>query len=290
MIITTDKKELLEFLNQKRKLGSSIGFVATMGYLHAGHQSLIEQSAKENDITVVSDFVNPIQFNETLDFESYPKDIDRDIAIASESGADVIFIPGVNDIYPRFPEIDFKVIIENDKRALFIDLEAKSRPKHFDGVVTVVTKLLGLIYPDKAYFGEKDYQQLLIIKDLCNEFFPGINIVSCPTVRESDGLAMSSRNARLSKEQRLSALAIPKAIFAGIEAIKSGEKNPFVVEEIMIKELCKESALSIDYCVCRSPVDLEPIGRIVDQARVLIAARLDSVRLIDNLGWQKESK
>lgn len=287
MELINTKAELIRYLALKRKNNLLIGLVPTMGYLHLGHQSLIEKAVQENQVVVVSDFINPTQFNEAADFESYPKDINRDLKLAEAAGAEVLFMPDLKEMYPFYPNIDIKITINNSDKALFNDLEAKYRPGHFDGVVTVVAKLFALVRPDKAYFGEKDFQQLLIVKRLAEECFPTIDVVGCPTVREPSGLALSSRNARLSEKQKQVALVISQALFAAKDALDSGERDPKLIEELMQREIEKEQSLSLEYAVCRNDSDLEPMSEISDNARLLIAARLSSIRLIDNLGWQR---
>lgn len=266
--------ELKDTLKPYRKEGKSIGLVPTMGFLHKGHASLIKKAVEDNDIVVVSDFVNPIQFGPNEDLESYPRDIKADSRLCEEIGADFIFNPEPSEMY-------------HDKKA-FVDIEGLSdnlcgakRPGHFRGVCTVCTKLFNIVGPDKAYFGQKDAQQLSIIKKLVLDLNIPVEIVPVPIVREDDGLAMSSRNTYLSKEERKAALCLSKAIFTGEKMAKDGASLEKVLEKMT--EIIKTEKLAIiDYI---SAVDLETIESVENfnqDTLVAIAVYIGKTRLIDN--------
>ena len=266
--------ELQEILKNFRKEGKSIGLVPTMGFLHKGHASLIKKAVSENDIVVVSDFVNPIQFGPNEDLEAYPRDIDADSKLCEKLGADFIFNPEPSEMY-------------HDKKA-FVDIEGLSdnlcgarRAGHFRGVCTVCTKLFNIVGPDRAYFGQKDAQQLAIIKKLVFDLNIPVEIIPCPIVREDDGLAMSSRNTYLSTEERKAALCLSKSIFEGEKMAKEG----FSVKEVLGKMqeiISAEKLAKIDYI---SAVDLETIEDVENfnkDTLVAIAVFIGKTRLIDN--------
>ena len=266
--------ELKDTLKPYSKEGKSIGLVPTMGFLHKGHASLIKKAVEDNDIVVVSDFVNPIQFGPNEDLESYPRDINADSKLCEEIGADFIFNPEPSEMY-------------HDKKA-FVDIEGLSdnlcgakRPGHFRGVCTVCTKLFNIVGPDKAYFGQKDAQQLSIIKKLVLDLNIPVEIVPVPIVREDDGLAMSSRNTYLSKEERKAALCLSKAIFTGEKMAKDGASLEKVLEK-MTEIIITEKLAKIDYI---NAVDLETIENVENfnqDTRVAIAVYIGKTRLIDN--------
>lgn len=251
------------------------GLVPTMGALHAGHRSLIERSAAENHLTVVSIFVNPKQFGDAHDLARYPRDIERDVAFAVENGAGLIFAPEAGEVYP----LSFDTTVEAGHLGQL--WEGASRPGHFCGVATVVTILLNLVRPARAYFGEKDFQQLQIVRRLHKDLaLPG-EVVGCPTVRDDDGLAHSSRNERLSAADRARALAIPRAINAVLDAAANGEERPATLEAAG-RVVLGNSGLSSDYIAIVDGESLLPIQELQAGARVLIAADVGGVRLIDN--------
>ena len=266
--------ELKDTLKPYRKEGKSIGLVPTMGFLHKGHASLIKKAVEDNDIVVVSDFVNPIQFGPNEDLESYPRDINADSKPCEEIGADFIFNPEPSEMY-------------RDKKA-FVDIEGLSdnlcgakRPGHFRGVCTVCTKLFNIVGPDRAYFGQKDAQQLSIIKKLVLDLNIPVEIIPVPIVREDDGLAMSSRNTYLSKEERKAALCLSKAIFTGEKMAKDGASLEKVLEK-MTEIIKTEKLAKIDYI---SAVDLETIENVENfnqDTLVAIAVYIGKTRLIDN--------
>ncbi|WP_296115120.1 pantoate--beta-alanine ligase [uncultured Anaerococcus sp.] len=266
--------ELREVLKEYRLEGKSIGLVPTMGFLHAGHASLIKKAVDDNDIVVVSDFVNPIQFGEGEDLNDYPRDLEADSKLSESLGADIIFNPEASEMY-----INKKTFV--DIEGLSDNLCGAKRPGHFRGVCTVCTKLFNIVSPDRAYFGQKDAQQLAIIKKMVLDLNIPIEIISCPIVREEDSLAMSSRNTYLNEEERKAALCLSKAIFEGEKMAKNGKSLKEVLEK-MTEIIRAEKLAKIDYI---SAVDLETIEDVktFDQdTLVAIAVFIGKTRLIDN--------
>lgn len=268
--IVTTRKALRETLGSARP-----GLVPTMGALHAGHHSLIARSARENALTVVSIFVNPTQFSNRADLDRYPMELERDAAAAKDAGADLVFAPDTSEMYP--PGFDTTVAVGS----LSERWEGASRPGHFRGVATVVTILLNLAQPARSYFGEKDYQQLQIVRRFHRDLaLPG-EIVACPTIRDPDGLALSSRNTRLAAADRSRALAIPRAIARVQAAARAGESEAAALERIARAAL-KSPGIDVDYAAVVDGDSLEPLPRLRPGARILIAADVGGVRLIDN--------
>jgi pantoate--beta-alanine ligase len=260
----------------RASLGTSHpGFVPTMGALHPGHLSLIAQSAAENATTVVSIFVNPTQFSNPDDLNHYPRDLQQDATRASEAGADLIFAPDVSEIYPP----GFSTTV--DVGSIADRWEGTARPGHFRGVATVVTILLNLVQPARSYFGEKDFQQLRVIRQIHRDLaLPGL-IVGSPTIREGDGLAYSSRNTRLSPENRARAVAIPLAIDAVLAAARAGETDTRSLVSVA-REILTQPGLCPDYVDIVDASTLEPQSTLEPNARLLIAVDIGGTRLIDN--------
>lgn len=258
--------------------GRSIGFVPTMGALHEGHLSLVRVCKQENDITVVSIFVNPLQFGPSEDYNQYPRDIEGDMEKLKREGVDVLFLPDKEHVYPEGFSTTIEVSGLSDK------LCGAFRPGHFRGVATVVAKLFNIVNPSRAYFGQKDYQQTLIIKRLVRDLDMNIDIVVCPTVREEDGLAMSSRNLYLSEKERNAATVLYRALRSGYEAIKSGIIKTEKIKEIMYKVVNSEPLVSeIQYLSVYDPEDLEEIDIISKTALIAGAIKIGNTRLIDNI-------
>jgi pantoate--beta-alanine ligase len=267
---------------------ASVGLVPTMGALHAGHLSLIERSVRENDATVVSIFLNPTQFSEGEDLDKYPSSLEADIAMCRDAGADLVFAPGADEIYP-------------DGFSTYIDMTGPTdvlcgltRPGHFRGVMTVVTKLFNIVRPDRAYFGEKDAQQLAVIRKMAADLNMGIEIIGCPTVREDDELAMSSRNAYLSPEERRAARCIPRAL--GL-ARYMAERNPSGVSrenldaeilEAVRSAIGEEPLANMEYAELLDAADLSEIDESTERALLAVAVHIGETRLIDNIeiGWR----
>lgn len=259
-----------------KREGGTIGFVPTMGALHKGHVTLIDKAKRENNKVVLSIFVNPIQFAPGEDYHSYPRDKERDEIMASRSGVDVLFLPSADEMYP-------------DGYETFVNVEGitellcgKFRHGHFKGVATVVLKLFNIVMPDRAYFGEKDYQQMLVIKRMVNDLNLNIDIVSMPTVREEDGLAMSSRNTYLDSRERTSAVSLYKAIKTSEDMVKNGERDTMKIINEMERIIRSETAAKIDYISICDPDTLKDIKTINGRALAALSVRIGNARLIDN--------
>jgi pantoate--beta-alanine ligase len=274
--------ECANALDTARAAGRTVGLVPTMGALHAGHCSLVERAAAECDLVVVTVFVNPLQFGDPDDIARYPRTLDADVELAGTAGADIVFAPPVSEMYPGFPA---PVATTVSVAGLGDQWEGASRPGHFDGVTTVVSKLFAMAGRCRAYFGEKDFQQLAVVRRMVRDLSLQVEVVGCRTVRDDDGLALSSRNVRLSPEQRRAALALSRALRAGAARVADGEAGPTEIETTMADTVAAEPAVDLDYAVvvrsddlCQ-PSSIRPDGSI----RLLIAATVGGVRLIDNL-------
>lgn len=259
-----------------KKEGLSVGLVPTMGYLHEGHKSLIERAVKENDRVVVSIFVNPTQFGPTEDLESYPRDLNADSILCEEAGAALIFAPEVSEMYAE----DFTTYVNTS--GVTAELCGKSRPIHFRGVCTVVNKLFNIAAPDRAYFGEKDAQQLAVIRRMVRDLNMNVDIVGCPIIREADGLAKSSRNTYLSPEERQAALVLSRAIKAGKAMVQFGEKDGEKVLDEMKRIISEEPLARIDYVEMVKWDTIEVHHRVDGPVLVAIAVFIGKTRLIDN--------
>lgn len=259
-----------------RAEGLTVGLVPTMGYLHEGHQSLIARSVAENDRTVVSDFVNPIQFGPTEDLATYPRDIERDAALCESTGANLIFHPEADEMYAP----DFCTYVDMDH--LTKGLCGKTRPIHFRGVCTVVSKLFHIVQPDRAYFGQKDAQQLAVIRRMVRDLNMPLTIVGCPIIREEDGLAKSSRNTYLSAEERKAALCLSRGLNKGKAAVEAGETNAEKVKAIITAEIEAEPLSRIDYVEIVNWNNLEPVSSTEGSILAAVAVYIGKTRLIDN--------
>ena len=260
--------------------GLTVGLVPTMGFLHEGHESLILRAAAENDRVVVSDFVNPTQFGPGEDLESYPRDLNRDAALCENAGAALLFNPEPSEMYAD----DACTFV--DMRALTGELCGKSRPIHFSGVCTVVSKLFNIVTPDRAYFGQKDAQQLSVIRRMVRDLNFGIEIVGCPIIREADGLAKSSRNTYLNAEERKAALVLSRAVKLGSEMAESGEKSADDIVSAMKKVIEAEQMANIDYEQAVDAVSVEPITEMKPPVLVAMAVYIGKTRLIDNFIYE----
>lgn len=260
-----------------RRAGKTVGLVPTMGALHDGHMSLIRAASRQAQVTVVSLFVNPLQFGPTEDYERYPRDLKRDLNLAKAGGCDIVFAPHVSQMYPA----DFSTHVEVE--GLSDRLEGASRPGHFRGVTTVVAKLFHLVQPTAAYVGQKDYQQALVIQRMVKDLGMPVTIRLMPTVREPDGLAMSSRNVYLNPDERRQATVLHRALQAAHGRIRAGERNPQRVVEVMQGLLRQARAARIDYLAVVNAKTLGPLATIRGQAAILMAVWIGSTRLIDNL-------
>lgn len=280
MKITGSIKELRSQVKEWKREGLSVGLVPTMGYLHEGHKSLIDRAVKENDRVVVSVFVNPIQFGPTEDLESYPRDLERDSELCEKAGASIIFHPEKEEMY--FDDFCTSV----NMTGLTENLCGKSRPVHFGGVCTVVNKLFNIVTPDRAYFGQKDAQQLAVIKRMVRDLNIDIEIVGCPIIREEDGLAKSSRNTYLSAEERQAALILSKSLKLGKEAVEAGERNSAKVINIIKTNLETEKLADVEYVQVVDNLSMKDVDVIDGTVLVAIAVRIGKTRLIDNFIYE----
>ena len=269
-------KEVREIVSEWRKEGLTVGLVPTMGYLHEGHQSLIRKSVEQNDRTVVSVFVNPIQFGPTEDLEAYPRDINRDMKAVEEVGGDLIFNPEPAEMYPGH----FTSFIDTTETTEL--LCGAVRPIHFRGVCTVVGKLFNIVLPDNAYFGQKDAQQLATIRRFVRDLNFPVGIVACPIVREEDGLAKSSRNTYLSPAERQAALILSQSLKKGKALIEQGEKSAEKVKEVITESLKTEPLARIDYVEVVDFENIQRVETIEGETLVAIAVYIGKTRLIDN--------
>ena len=264
-------------LDEARATGARVGLVPTMGALHEGHLSLIRAARAENDVVVVSIFVNPTQFGPREDYAKYPRDLEADMLLVEQAGGDLVFDPSAEEMYAG----DHSTWV--DVEGLTAGLCGRSRPGHFRGVCTVVTKLFAICQPDRAYFGEKDAQQLAVIQRMVRDLNTRTQIVPCPIVREADGLAMSSRNVRLSPEARVQAPALHRALRAARAAVDAGERSSEAVEELVRRTLAEAPLGDIDYVEIVGADDLAPMTTMCGTCLIALAVRFGDVRLIDNI-------
>src|SRR5699024_1370118 len=277
-------EDMLEKINQLKKSNKQIGFVPTMGFFHDGHTNLMEKAKKDNDIVVTSIFVNPLQFGPNEDYEQYPRDEEKDKLRAEEVGVDILFIPDAKDMYPN------QRIIELSIKGRIDVLCGKSRPGHFEGVITVLTKLFHIVQPNKVYFGMKDAQQLAVVSALLNELNFPIELVGVPTIRERDGLAKSSRNVHLNNEEREEAAWLYKALLQGQQLVVDGELNPDIIVKEVSDTIINQTNGVIDYVEIFSYPKLQPIT-VIDQPVILaLAVHFQHARLIDNLIFDKRGQ
>jgi len=280
IITTIDelKKEIKEIKAQNKQ----IGFVPTMGYLHEGHRSLMKKAREENEVVVLSIFVNPLQFGPNEDLESYPRDFARDQKAAEEEGVDIIFHPDPAEMYPE----ELSVTVQVKKRTNV--LCGASRPGHFDGVATVLTKLFHLVQPDRAYFGKKDAQQAAVVEGLVQDFNFPLQVVPVDTVREPDGLAKSSRNVYLTEKERAQAPALYRSLKLGEDMIRAGERNPETIISVIKDKILTETSGEIDYVNLLSYPNLETIETIQGTCIIALAVKFSKARLIDNIILTRE--
>lgn len=282
MKIVSTIEEVRAQMKEWKKEGKTIGFVPTMGYLHEGHMSLID-AAGENDKVVVSIFVNPMQFGPTEDLASYPRDLEHDAKLCEEHGVDLIFHPTPEEMYGDqfYSYVDMDVLTK--------ELCGLSRPVHFRGVCTVVTKLFNIVTPDRAYFGQKDAQQLAVIKRMVKDLNMPLTITGCPIIREEDGLAKSSRNTYLSPEERKAALVLSRSIFLGKEMVEKGERNCKKILAAMTEEIEKEPLAKIDYVKIVDLDTMQQVEKIDRGILAAIAVYIGKTRLIDNFMYELEN-
>ncbi len=277
MLICEKIAEIRDFVRKRKGQGKTVGFVPTMGYLHRGHTALVERARGECGAVVASIFVNPLQFGPKEDFAEYPRDFDRDRRMLEEYGVDALFYPSVGEMYP----CGFCTHVEVP--GLAGCLCGRSRPGHFRGVATVVTKLFNIVQPDRAYFGQKDAQQVLVIKKMVEDLNMPVEIVAVPTVREEDGLAMSSRNVYLSPDQRAEAPVLYRSLQEAARVAAGGERDARRLVEMVRDRLSRVNGASIDYVEIRSLPDLKETERLDSPALLALAVRFGKTRLIDNI-------
>lgn len=284
--VVTTIGALRERLDARRAAGDTVGFVPTMGYLHEGHVSLVARSVADSDLTVTSIFVNPLQFAANEDLASYPRDLERDLALLDAAGCDLVFTPEVDEMYPR------PMLTTVSVPSLSAHLEGAARPTHFDGVATVVAKLFAIVGACRAYFGEKDFQQLAVVTAMAADLALPVEVVGCPTVRAADGLALSSRNTYLDEGERQAAVVLYRALQAGEAAVLAGVAHADEVRHAMATEFATEPLATMDYADIVDPVTLEALGVLTPdtEARLLVAARVGAPRLLDNLGVRIPSR
>jgi pantoate--beta-alanine ligase len=270
--------ELRTRLDAARAGGQRVGFVPTMGYLHDGHASLIRAARVDTDLVVVSIFVNPLQFGAGEDLDAYPRDLAGDIAAAEAEGVDVLFAPTVAEMYPEPTRTTVHVADLTD------GLCGAARPTHFDGVTTVVAQLFAIVGSCAAYFGEKDFQQLAVVRRMATDLSLPVQVVGCPTVRDADGLALSSRNAYLEPEERRVAPLLHRALGFGADAVRAGERDPRAVIDVMTETIAAEPMFDLDYAAVVDAGTFSTPNPLAGELRLLAAARLGKARLIDNLG------
>jgi len=266
-----------------QRTGKTIGFVPTMGYLHEGHLSLVRAARKDCDLVVVSIFVNPLQFGPREDFATYPRDLERDLRLAEAEGVDYVFVPSVEEMYPQ----GFSTYVEVTGE-LTEKMCGRSRPGHFRGVTTVVMKLFQIVQPTKAYFGQKDAQQALVIRRMVQDLNVPVEVITCPIVREEDGLAMSSRNVYLNPEERKQALALPQALNAGKELVEKGERDPQKVRERILEVLQNSPGVRVDYVEVCNGENLADLEKLKGPVLLAAAVWVGKARLIDNIYLEVE--
>ena len=269
-------KEVREQVKAWKKEGLTVGLVPTMGYLHEGHASLIKKAVEDNDRVVTSIFVNPTQFAPTEDLESYPRDLEKDSRLCESLGVNLIFHPEPEEMYAP----DFCTWVDMD--VLSKTLCGKSRPIHFRGVCTVVSKLFNIVTPDRAYFGQKDAQQLAIIRRMVRDLNMDIEIIGCPIVREEDGLAKSSRNTYLNEEERKAALVLSQSIFLGQKMVREGETDAAKIKAAMTEKIQSEPLTRIDYVEIVDGLSMQPVDTVKSPTLAAIAVYIGKTRLIDN--------
>ena len=262
----------------RRAYGAApVGLVPTLGYLHEGHVALLEAARGDCAMVVMTVFVNPLQFNDPADFARYPQDLDRDVAIAERAGVDLVFAPSLEEMFP----VPAETVVSVPKLGEL--MEGAHRPGHFDGVATVVAKLLAGLRPDRAYFGKKDAQQLAVIRRLVADLSIPTTVVAHPTVRESDGLALSSRNVFLAAADRAAALSLSRGLMAAADAAEAGEREGRTLERIAWRELELTTGVTPDYVALATTSDVDPLERLTVDAFLAVAARVGGIRLIDNV-------
>jgi pantoate--beta-alanine ligase len=279
MRTVTTIAEARELLDRERAAGRTVGFVPTMGYLHAGHASLMDAARADTDFVIATIFVNPLQFGPSEDLASYPRDLDRDSELAARARVDLLLVPTVEEMYPLLP-VQTAVTVGD----IAAPLEGERRPGHFAGVATVVAKLFSIVGPCRAYFGEKDFQQLAVVRRMVADLSMPVEVVGCPTVRDDDGLAMSSRNLYLTADERAAAPIVHVALQTGRAAIVAGERDPAAVRALMGALIAAEPLAELDYAEVVAAHSFTVPEPLAGELRLLAAVRFGAARLIDNVG------
>lgn len=268
---------LKEKITEARYQGRSIGYVPTMGFLHEGHLSLLRHARMANDLVVLSIFVNPLQFGTGEDFEGYPRNLEHDAGLAADTGCDIIFVPAAEEMYPK----EYATFIEVER--LTSGLCGASRPGHFRGVTTVVNKLFNIVTPDRAYFGQKDAQQVVVVKRMVSDLNMNLKIEVLPTIREADGIAMSSRNAYLNQHERKAATVLYRSLCLAQEKIATGERDASTLKQIIQTVINSEQLAQIDYITVVDAENLLELKQLKNQVLIALAVRFGKTRLIDNI-------
>ncbi len=277
MMILEKVQEMKQWAQDHLHQGKTIGLVPTMGYLHEGHLSLIRRAKEENDYVIVSVFVNPTQFGPNEDYDKYPRSLQQDSHLCENMEVDILFYPSVEEMYPT----PYYTYVEVEK--ITNKLCGASRPGHFRGVTTVVNKLFNIVKPNRAYFGQKDAQQIVVIQQMVKDLNMDVEVVSCSIVREADGLALSSRNSYLNEEERKAALILSQCLFQAKERMISGEKSACKIKKIIEQNIQKESLVSIDYVSIVDATSLEDIEKLEKNILIALAVKIGNTRLIDNI-------
>jgi pantoate--beta-alanine ligase len=276
-VVVVRAGELRPRLDAVRGQGATVGFVPTMGAFHEGHRTLMRAARAAHDVVVVSLFVNPLQFGPREDLDRYPRDFEADLQVARQEGVDILFVPAVDEMYPRHQLTTVHV------EELTDGLCGSARPGHFDGVATVVAKLFSLVGPATAYFGRKDAQQLAVVRRLATDLCLPVEVVGCPLVREPDGLALSSRNRNLSPAERAAATVISRGLRTGADLVRAGERDACRLRRVVANVLTTEPLVRLEYAEVVGAGDLRPLERLEGEVLVAVAARVGDVRLIDNM-------
>ena len=277
MIVVERIDALRATCEDARRAGHTVGLVPTMGYFHEGHRSLMRAARAAHDVVVVTIFVNPLQFGANEDLDAYPRDLAGDSAAAEAEGVDILFTPSLAEMYPE----PTRTTVHVD--GLTSGLCGAARPTHFDGVTTVVAKLFSIVGPSTAYFGRKDAQQVAVVRRMAADLNLPVEVVGCPLVREPDGVAMSSRNAYLSRSERAAATVLSRALRAVADAVVAGERDPGTVTGLIEATVADEPLVALEYAEARRAGDLEPVGRLDGEVLVAVAAKVGTARLIDNV-------
>jgi pantoate--beta-alanine ligase len=277
VITVTTIADVRAYCDEGRRRGDAVGFVPTMGFFHEGHRSLMRAARSANDIVVVSLFVNPTQFGPHEDLDAYPRDLEGDAAAAEAEGVDVLFVPSVDEMYPSAARTTVHV------EELTTGLCGASRPGHFDGVTTIVAKLFSIVGPCQAYFGKKDAQQLAVIRRMTADLDLPVDVIGCALVREPDGLAMSSRNAYLSSDDRVRATVLARSLRAAVDAVHSGERDAQALQRIVVDVIDTTPQVRIDYVAIVDARTLQPVDTLQHDTLIAVAAFVGTTRLIDNV-------